>query len=104
VLITDGLAERLAGKMDLHQPNVHVLPVKGEPKSLLGWSQEQLDALRLPLLQPLHAVFHAPNQVALYLFRDGSWVVENFRDEPAAVVLNGESLTVPARGWRYRWR
>jgi hypothetical protein len=35
VLLTDGLAERLEGKVDLDRPNVERLPVRGEPKSLL---------------------------------------------------------------------
>jgi hypothetical protein len=42
--------------------------------------------------------------VALYLFKDGSWVVENFTDRPAEVELNGQKLTVAARGWELRWR
>jgi hypothetical protein len=48
--------------------------------------------------------FDAPGRVGLYLFDNGSWVLENFTDEPAAVTLNGESLTLPARGWRQRWK
>jgi hypothetical protein len=35
VLVTDGLAERLHGKVKLDAANVHVLAVKGDPKSLL---------------------------------------------------------------------
>jgi hypothetical protein len=103
VLITDGLAQRLAGKVDLAGPNVHVLPVKGKPKSLLELSESELNSLRAPLLRALKASLLAPNQVALYLFRDGSWVVENFNDEPAAVELNGKRLTIGARGWVYQW-
>ncbi len=104
VLLTDGLTQRLEGKVNLNAPNVHVLPVKGDPKSLLQLSQEELDALRAPLLRPLKTTFHAPNKVALYLFRDGSWVVENFNDEESKVELNGKPLTVAARGWVYQWK
>jgi hypothetical protein len=104
VLLTDGLAQRLAGKVDLSAPNVHILPVKGDPKSLLQMPPAELDALRSPLLRPFHTSFEAPDQVALYLFRDGSWVAENFRDEPATAELNGRSLTVPARGWIHQWK
>jgi hypothetical protein len=103
VLITDVLAKGLAGKVDLAKPNVQVLPVKGQPKSLLQLSENDLNPLRAPLLGALKASLLAPNQVALYLFRDGSWVVENFNDEPAKVELNGKRLTVEARGWVHQW-
>jgi hypothetical protein len=63
-----------------------------------------LDELRAPLLRPLKTSFRAPNKVALYLFRDGSWVVENFKDVEAKVELNGAPLSVPGRGWQYRWK
>ena len=103
VLITDGLAKGLAGHVDLAKPNVQVLSVKGQPKSLLQLPENDLNALRAPLLGALKASLRAPNQVALYLFRDGSWVIENFNDEPAPVELNGKRLTVEARGWVHQW-
>lgn len=103
VLITDGLAKGLAGKVDLAKPNVQVLAVKGQPKSLLELPEDALTALRAPLLGVLKASLRAPNRVALYLFQDGSWVIENFNDEPATVELNGKRLTVEARGWVHQW-
>jgi len=103
VLVTDGLVQRLAGKVDLAGPNVHVLPVKGQPKSLLQLSESELNSMRAPLLRALQTSLLAPNRVALYLFGDGSWVVENFNDEPATVELNGKRLTVGARGWVCQW-
>ena len=103
VLITDGLAKALAGKVDLAKPNVQVLPVKGQPKSLLQLPESELNTLRVPLLKALKTTLQAPNQVALYLFSDGSWVVENFSDAPAAAELNGKKIEVPARGWVYQW-
>ncbi len=104
VLLTDQLANKLSGQIKLDSARVQVLPVKGDPKGLLQLSQEELDALRVPLLRPLRASFRAPNQVALYLFQDGSWVVENFNDAEARVELNGTPLTVAPRGWQYRWQ
>ena len=100
VLVTDGLAQRLEGGVQLDAPNVHVLPVKGNPKSLLELPQADLDAIRQPLLKPFDRTFKAPNRVALYLFDDGSWVVENFRDQPATVQLDDVDMEVTARGWR----
>lgn len=104
VLLTDGLAQQLTNKVKLDAPNVRILALKGDPKSLLQLSQKDLDDLRTPLLAPLKKTFRAPNQVALYLFRDGSWVVENFNDEAANVELNGERLTIAARNWRHLWK
>jgi hypothetical protein len=103
ILVTDGLAEALEGRVPLGADNVHVLPVGGNPKSLLELSQDDLNAIRQPLLKPLGHTFKAPNRVALYLFADGSWVVENFNDQPATVELDGASLEIASRGWRYDW-
>jgi hypothetical protein len=103
VLLTDGLAQQLTNQMKLDAPNVCVLPVQGDPKSLLRLGQKELDELRAPLLRPFKATFKAPNQVALYLFHDGSWVVENFTNEAVTAELNGEVLTVAARGWQHHW-
>jgi hypothetical protein len=104
VLITDGLARALGNESSLASPNVRLLPVKGDPKSLLQFDPEQVEDLRTFLLRPLQTTFHAPTKVALYLFADRSWVVENFNHEPSTVELNGASLTLPARGWRQQWK
>lgn len=103
VLLTDGLAGALRGKVALDAPNVQILPVKGDPKSLLGLSGSALDALRTPLLRPLSRRLEAPNRVALYLFDDGSWVVENFNDDAVTVKLDGRPLRVEGRGWQHHW-
>jgi len=94
----------LKGRVNLDAPNVRVLPVKGDPKSLLKLSAGELDAIRAPLLQPLKTQFSAPNKVGLYLFSDGSYVVENFNDEDVKVVLNGKSLSVGGRSWIHYWK
>ncbi|MGA2063633.1 MAG: hypothetical protein ABSG86_01625 [Thermoguttaceae bacterium] len=104
VVLTDGLAKRLAGKLDPAVANVRVLPVRGSPKSLLELPAAEADALRRAVLGPVGHTFHAPNRVALYLWSDGSWVIENFNDEPAAVELDGTAHTIPARGWGYQWK
>jgi hypothetical protein len=101
VLLTDGLAARLEGKLRLNAPNVQVLPVRGDPKTLLNLAEAELNRLRSPLLKPLKTAFRAPNQVGLYLFRRRWWVIENFNDEPVAVELNGKKYQVPARDWIY---
>jgi len=103
-LLTDGLAEALTNRIRLDVANVHILHVRQDPKSLLEISQPQLDQLRQPLMRPFKTSFQAPARVSLYLFKDKSWVIENFRDEPAEVQLNGKTLTVPARAWRCDWR
>ena len=78
------------------------MQVKGDPKSLLKMPQADLDAIRQPLLKPLGHTFKAPNRVALYLFADGSWVVENFADQPATVQLDDVEMEVAATGMAVR--
>jgi hypothetical protein len=104
VLITDGLASRLAGKVALNRPNVHQLKVNRSPASLLNLSSSELDLLRSPLLQPFRSRFQAPNQTSLYLFEDGSWVMENFNNQPVEAKLNDERILIPGRSWVYRWK
>jgi len=104
VLLTDALAARLTPNLDLQKPNVRILPVKGDPKSLLNFSQDQLDPIRAQMLRPFNVTFRAPNNVALYLFNDNSHVIENFNDTPADVQLNDARLTIPARSWLQQWK
>jgi hypothetical protein len=104
VLVTDGLAKRLAGKVRLDAPNVVTLPVKGDPRSLLALPRDVLDRLREPLLRPFGRRFEADGRVALYPFDDDSYVIENFNAAPAAVKLDGAPQSVPARGWVRHWK
>jgi len=104
VLLTDALAARLTPNLDLTRPNVRILPVKGDPKSLLNLPQDQLDPIRLHMLQPFKTTFRAPNKVALYLFNDSSHVIENFNDTPADVQLNDARLTIASRSWVHQWK
>jgi hypothetical protein len=104
VLLTDGLARRLGGRVNLTAANVYVLAVEAKPDSLLALPQAQLDSLRAPLLAAFHTSFQAPNRVALYLFTKRGWVVENFNDAPVEVTLNGRLLRVDARGWICHWK
>lgn len=103
VLLTDGLKEKLAGKIDLSGANVRVLPVQGDPKRLLELPQDELDALRAPLLRPLGRELLAPSRVAFYPFADGSCVIENFRDEPVTVKHQGQSFEIPPRAIHLAW-
>jgi hypothetical protein len=104
VLITDGLAEHLAGGIDLDAPNVSILPVRGDPKRLLDLSEDEVNAIRVPLLRPWGRSFSAPGRVGLYLFADGSWVIENFNDAPVRAELDGQAVNVQPRDWSYHWK
>lgn len=104
VLISDGLRDRLAGQVRLDAPNVLVLPVRGNPKALLTLPDAELNALRAPLLRPFRTTLNAPNRVGLFLFSDGSWVIENFNDDAVTVEFAGTPRTLPARGWIHEWR
>ena len=103
-LITDGLASQLRDHVPLDKKNVHILEVKGEPKSLLNLTQDALDTIRRPILEPLSHSFEAPNRVALYLMTDGSWVIENFNDGPVTAKLDGHEIQIAPRDWTYRWK
>ena len=78
-------------------------PSKAIRNRCCRFPQQELDTLRIPFLVPAKATFLAPNRVALYLFKDGSWVVENFNDQPVQVELNGQTLSIEPRGWTYHW-
>ena len=89
VLITDGLAKRLAGQQAiLGNKNLTVLDVQGSPKALLKLTREELKPIRDKLLAPLGMKFDAPNRVELYLFGNNYFVVENINDEAVDVTLD----------------
>lgn len=104
VLLTEGLAAKLPSTINLHAGNVHRINTGKDPKVLLAMSQPEIDTLRASMLAPFHVTFSGPNSVGLYLYADGSWVVENFNDESATATLNGRKFTVAARDWRTEWR
>ncbi|MBS0000369.1 MAG: hypothetical protein KFF73_15415 [Cyclobacteriaceae bacterium] len=89
VLITDGLASQVEN-VDQYE-NLTVLNVDGDPKNLLRMSREELKPIRDRLLAPFGITFDAPSRVALYLFGDDLYVIENFRDEEVAVTLETKS-------------
>lgn len=104
VLLTDSLVQVLGSKLDRDSSFIHILPVKENPKGLLDAKQPDLDSWRAPLLKPLNTTFTAPPLVSLYLFKDGSCVIENFSDQPANIKLNGESLALAPRAWQHHWK
>ena len=86
VLVTDGLAKRLPASL-ANDENLLVLKVNGKPSSLLDLTREQLKPIRDKLLAPLGIRFDAPSRVALYLFGDHCFAVENFNSEASKVSL-----------------
>ena len=90
--------------MKLDVPNIQILAVNREPQSLLKFDEKQCEEVRAPLLKPLKTSFKAPPHMALYLFKDKSWVVENFNDETVNVELNGKTVEIPGRGWHHEWK
>jgi hypothetical protein len=55
-------------------------------------------------MRPFGRCFEASHRVALYLFQDGSRVIENVNDEPAGVMLDGLPQRSAPRGWVYEWK
>ena len=103
-LITDSLAERLAGRVSLDRENVHVLAVNGDPKTVWALPAKRIDAIRAAMLRPFGVRFQGPARTALYLFDDGSWVAESFHDAPINVTINGQAVGIEANGWAQFWR
>jgi hypothetical protein len=103
-LLTDSLAKALADELPKKAANVQILSVQGEPKTLLQMDDAAVNALREPMLRPLGTSFNGPNNVGLYLFEDGSWAVENFKDVPVTITLNQTAQEIPARAWKYSWK
>jgi len=88
VLITDGLEKRLTSYPNiLNNPKLTILKVGKSPRQLLQLSREELKPIRDSLLAPLEVSFDAPAKVELYLFGDGTFVVDNFNDEEVEVTL-----------------
>lgn len=103
-IVTDGLAKRIANQVDLNRENVVLLKVNRNPKSLLQLSKDELDSIRKTALKPFNLTFSAPNKVGLYIFADGSYVIENFNDDAVDVEYNGVKMTIQPRGWKYEWK
>lgn len=93
VLITDGLAKRLANQSLLQNKNLSVLKVGEEPKKLLKLSREELKPIREKLLAPLGIKFDAPNKVSLYLLDNKYFIVENFNDTAVDAMLELPAAT-----------
>ena len=104
VIITDGLADMVRGKVKLDLQNVEILSVNGNPKSLLDMPEKEINHIRNKVLKPFGVEFEAPTWTGLYIYHDGSWVIENFRDEPVSVVLNGRRIRIEPRDWLYEWK
>ena len=103
-LITDGLAKRLDGRVNLDRQNVHVLPVKGNPKAVCNLPAERIKKIRAAMLRPFNATFDGSARTALYLFDDGSWVAESFHDVPITVTINAQTVRIETNGWAQSWR
>jgi hypothetical protein len=98
------LVQALKDKITVDRPNVVVLPVRGNPKSLLKLTREELDSLRAPFIRALgYQEFNAPNRVGLIVFEDRSWVTMNFNDQPVVVRLNGKNRDSAPRQWLCHW-
>jgi len=104
ILVTDKLKSILGSSVNLNAPNVYVIPVNDYPPSLMSSPPDGLDATRAALLKPFGIQFSAPVNTSIFPFSDGSWVVENFADNPVDAVINGQSVHVDAHGWVYNWK
>lgn len=104
VLLTDALLASLPNAPLWQVPNVCTLPVRDDPKSLLHLPESDVARLREILFKPLRRSFSAPNRVSLYLYEDGSSVIENFNDREVRVELDSQPLLLAPRSWHRAWK
>lgn len=104
VLLTDGLAKGMKNQDLLKSANIHILDVQGDPHRLLKLPEEQLNELRRTMLSPWSMTVRGPNKLGVYVYADGSYVLENFNDEPVRVEFNGVQHTIGARDWIQVWK
>jgi hypothetical protein len=99
-----GLARSLSGGEDHQSPGAVVeLRWKGDPRTLMDLSREQLSRMRRPLLDALGLELDAPGRVALYFPAEGVVALENFADRPAQIrfvdrgrdLRAGEQIVLP---------
>jgi len=112
-MLTRALVEALRGTIDVGRENVCIVSYPREPfkvlehltaHHLMTLSREELDRIKQIMMKPFGVSLSTPNKVGFYLYSDGSWVIANFDEQPALITFNGETLTVPARGWMYEWK
>jgi hypothetical protein len=104
VLLTQPLADKISPEVNLSATNITILKLDGKARAWMKWDRERLQAMRQPLLRALGTEFDAPAGVALYLFTDGSYVIENFTETSEAVRLDGKEITVPGRDCVSQWK
>ena len=104
VFMTRNLANLLQRTVNVDAQNVIALTLPERLDYVMLQNQQTVDQIRQRVLAPLNVNFQAPDRVALYLFEPNGWVVENFNDNAVDVILNGKSMKIPARGWRYEWK
>ncbi len=104
ILLTDGLARQLKNQELLKKSNVHVLQVQGDPHRLLKFSEDEVNQLRQAMLGPWSITVRGPNKLGVYIFDDGSYVLENFNDQAIRVEFNSIQHDLPARDWVQVWK
>ncbi|TWU65103.1 hypothetical protein V7x_06490 [Crateriforma conspicua] len=103
VILTDSLAQKIAGDIDLSGKHVSILTFDGRMENAYSLPAKELSMLRDVVLKPLNLSITAPQRTAIYCYSDGSWVVENFNDQRIQVTINGRSQSVEANHWASQW-
>jgi len=86
LMVTEALAEQLE---DInHYENLIVLDTRDTLRNLLKYDREKLNRIRDTMLAPFDIKFNAPNNVALYLMSEDTFIIENFNNSPVDVSLN----------------
>ena len=79
----------------LARSNAEILQVPGDHWSLVRLPADRLAAIRKRMLKPFGVEFEAPTRVSLYLYGEGTAVVENFNDQPVDARLAVRPAAAP---------
>ncbi|MFB3786816.1 MAG: hypothetical protein ACE15F_10665 [bacterium] len=90
VTLTHHLRDRLKEKNVPVPEAVSILQIPEEPRDLYNLDEAALRRFREPLLKALGLAVEGPTRVAFYMYDNGVWAVENFRDEPGVFTIRLE--------------
>lgn len=91
VALTHHLRDLLREKNFPVPEAVSILQIPEEPRDLYNLDEAALRHFREPLLKALGLAVEGPTRVAFYLYDNGVWAVENFRDEAATFTIRLEA-------------
>ncbi|MGC9329915.1 MAG: hypothetical protein ACP5I1_19930, partial [Candidatus Hinthialibacter sp.] len=91
VLVTNHLAEKLPSSLKKQLDDSMILDVPEDLWDLMNLPENRLRSIRNALLKPFGLEFDAPTRVALYMFSNDIYGIENFNNKEIKAVLKKKS-------------